>query len=107
LCSTSRSRPPKSLYYRLIPAGRRRADLVQDGVAKRVAVLTDAPTGEDHEFTRRGLPYDNASAKQIRHLKWLGVTNVPQIPEPTLERKAKARCFRRGATSISSDPVCS
>jgi hypothetical protein len=27
--------------------------------------------------------------------------------EPTLEPKVKVRCFRHGATSISSDPLCS
>src|SRR3979409_1961820 len=32
------------------------ADLVQRGISKRVAVFTDAPSGEDHEFIRRGLP---------------------------------------------------
>src|SRR5229473_6943439 len=39
------------------------ADLVQSGIATRVAVFTDPPSGEDHEFIRRGLPYDDASAK--------------------------------------------
>ena len=28
-------------------------------------------------------------------------------PEPKLEPKAKATCFRHGAPSISSDPLCS
>jgi hypothetical protein len=31
------------------------ADLVQSGVSKRVAVFADPPSGEDHEFIRRGL----------------------------------------------------
>lgn len=56
------------------------ADLVQSGIATRVAVFTDPPSGEDHEFIRRGLPYEDESAKQIRQLKWLGVTDVMQIP---------------------------
>src|SRR5258706_11977238 len=56
------------------------ADLVQSGVATRVAVFTDPPSGEDHEFIRRGLPYDHASARQIRQLGWLGVTDIMQIP---------------------------
>jgi hypothetical protein len=56
------------------------ADLVQSGIATRVAVFTDPPSGEDHEFIRRGLPYENASARQIRQLRWLGVTDVMQIP---------------------------
>jgi uncharacterized SAM-binding protein YcdF (DUF218 family) len=57
------------------------ADLVQSGIAKRVAVFANPPSGEDHEFIRRGLPYEDASAKQIRQLRWLGVTDVVQIPK--------------------------
>jgi hypothetical protein len=56
------------------------ADLVQSGIATRVAVFTDPPSGEDHEFIRRGLPYDDASARQIRQLKWLGVMDILEIP---------------------------
>ena len=55
------------------------ADLVHSGVAKRVAVFEDRPTEEDHEFVRRGLPYENAAARQIRQLAMLGVSNVVQI----------------------------
>ena len=56
------------------------ADLVKRGIATRVAVFTDPPSGEDHEFIRRGFPYEDASARQIRQLRWLGVTDVLQIP---------------------------
>ena len=56
------------------------ADLVQGGIATRVAVFTDPPSGEVHEFIRRGLRYEDASARQIRQLRWLGVTDVMQIP---------------------------
>jgi hypothetical protein len=55
------------------------ADLVQSGVSKRVAVFQDPPSGEDYEFIRRGLPYEDAGARQIRQLKMLGVTDVLQI----------------------------
>ena len=55
------------------------ADLVQSGIATRVAVFTDPPNGEDFEFSRRGLPYEDASAKQIRQLNWLGLTDVMKI----------------------------
>jgi uncharacterized SAM-binding protein YcdF (DUF218 family) len=54
------------------------ADLVQSGIATRVAVFSDPPTGEDYEFIRRGLP--DEAARQIRQLKLLGVTDVLQIP---------------------------
>jgi hypothetical protein len=55
------------------------SDLVQSGVSKRVAVFQDPPSGEDHEFIRRGLPYEDAGARQIRQLKMLGVTDFTQI----------------------------
>jgi hypothetical protein len=55
------------------------ADLVQSGISKQVAVFSDPPSGEDHEFIRRGLPYEDASRRQIRQLGWLGVTDVVQI----------------------------
>jgi hypothetical protein len=57
------------------------ADLVKEGIATRVAVFTDPPSGDDdHEFIRRGLPYEDRGARQIRQLRWLGVTDVMQIP---------------------------
>jgi uncharacterized SAM-binding protein YcdF (DUF218 family) len=55
------------------------ADLVQSGISKRVAVFTDPPSGADYEFIRRGLPYEDAGATQIRQLSSLGVTDVVQI----------------------------
>ncbi len=55
------------------------ADLVHSGVAKRVAVFQDPPSGEDFEFMRRGLPYEDAGARQTRQLNMLGVTDVAQI----------------------------
>ena len=55
------------------------ADLVHDGIAARVAVFIDPPSGEDLEFIRRGLPYEDMAARQIRQLKSLGVMDVVQI----------------------------
>jgi hypothetical protein len=55
------------------------ADLVQSGISKRVAVFTDPPSEEDQEFVRRGLPYDDEGARQIRRLRLLGVTDAVQI----------------------------
>jgi hypothetical protein len=55
------------------------ADLVQSGISKRVAVFMDPPSGVEQEFIRRGLPYEDAGARQIRQLKSLGVTDVVQI----------------------------
>src|SRR6266700_5315313 len=56
------------------------ADLVHSRIATRVAVFTDPPSGEDLEFIRRGLPYEDLAARQIRQLGWLGVTDIVKIP---------------------------
>jgi hypothetical protein len=56
------------------------ADLVQSGIAKRVAVFMDPPSRVDDEFVRRGLRYEDVGARQIRQLRSLGVTDVVQIP---------------------------
>ena len=66
------------------------ADLVQSGIATRVAVFADPPSGEDHEFIRRGLPYEDAAARQIDQLKCLGVTDVAQIPRAETETEGVA-----------------
>ena len=66
------------------------ADLVQSGIATRVAVFADPPSGEDHEFIRRGLPYEDAAARQIDQLKWLGVTDVVPIPRANTETEGVA-----------------
>jgi len=82
------------------------ADLLQNGVSKQVAVFTDPPSGEDHEFIRRGLPYEDRAARQIRQLRSLGVTDSCESPH-RMEPKQKVRRFRNGATIISSNPLCS
>jgi len=56
------------------------ADLVQKGIATQVAVFADPPSGVDHEFIRRGLPYEDAAARQVRQLEMLGVRNLVRIP---------------------------
>jgi hypothetical protein len=57
------------------------ADLVQAGVARRVAVFADPPDPVvDREFIRRGLPYENAAARLVRQLRSLGVTEIEEIP---------------------------
>jgi hypothetical protein len=56
------------------------ADLVQSGISKRVAVFRDPPDGEDYEFIRRGVPYEDAGARQVSRLRSLGVTDIVEIP---------------------------
>ena len=67
------------------------ADLVQSGIATRVAVFAGPPSGEDHEFIRRGLPDEDAGARQIRQLRWLGVTDVLQIPRSDVGTEGEAQ----------------
>ena len=57
------------------------ADLVHRGVATRVAVFPDPPNSLDRELIRRGVPYDDASVRFIRQLRFLGVSHVERIPE--------------------------
>jgi hypothetical protein len=79
------------------------ADLVQSGIAPQVAVFTDPPDEVDREFIRRGLPYEDASAKQIRQLGWLGVTDVVQIPRGEHETQVQVLpqwCDQRQFQSI-------
>lgn len=59
------------------------ADLVKSGVSKRVAVFTGPPSAEGPEFIRRGLPYEDAAARQIHQLKMLGVTDAERISSVT------------------------
>src|SRR5215510_3546298 len=67
------------------------ADLVQSGIATRVAVFADPPSGENHEFIRRGLPYEDGAARQMRQLRWLGVTDVVQIPRTDVGTEGEAQ----------------
>src|SRR5690349_21224577 len=61
------------------------ADLVHSGIATRVAVFATPPIGEEREFIRRGLPYDDTAARQARQLGLLGVRDVMQIPRTEVE----------------------
>lgn len=59
------------------------ADLVHQGVSRRVAVFDDPPTAADQEFIRRGLPYDDRAAISDTQLHLLGVQSVERIPRYT------------------------
>ncbi len=81
------------------------ADLVRRGIATRVAVFADPPSGEDHEFIRRGLPYEDAAARSIRQLAMLGVTAVERIPRADAGTGAEGQvlpawCDQHGFGSI-------
>ena len=81
------------------------ADLVSGGIATRVAVFADPPSGDDLAFIRRGLPYEDGAARQIRQLQWLGVTDVVQIPRNQAASSGEGEvlapwCKQHGVRSI-------
>ncbi len=56
------------------------ADLVHSGVATRVAVFGEPPDMVESEFVRRGIPYENAAARSVRHLRAHGVDTIDLVP---------------------------
>jgi hypothetical protein len=56
------------------------ADLVQSGVSKRVAVFEDPPSREGSEFIRRGFPYEDQAARQIRPGQCRSLTKGTKTP---------------------------
>ena len=56
------------------------ADLVHRGVATRVAIFTRPPDPVGQEFMRRGIPYEDETARSVRQLRSLGVETIDRIP---------------------------
>lgn len=56
------------------------SDLVHSGVATRVAVFKYAPNAVEREYTRRGIAYENRTARFVGELRTLRIVNVEQIP---------------------------
>ena len=71
------------------------ADLVAAGIATKVAIFTDPPTGEDLEFIRRGLPYEDVAARQVRQLKSLGIKDITEIPRDEAGSEGEAQVLAR------------
>jgi hypothetical protein len=82
------------------------ADLVRQGIAPGVAVFADPPDPVvDHEFLRRGVPYEDAAARSARQLRALGVANVEKIPRTVAGTEDEGRalpvwCEERGFRSV-------
>jgi hypothetical protein len=55
------------------------ADLLHSGVATRVAIFTNSSDPVGHEFIRRGIPYEDETARSVRQLRSLGVKTIDQI----------------------------
>jgi uncharacterized SAM-binding protein YcdF (DUF218 family) len=89
------------------------ADLVHSGVATRVAVFGEPPDAVvESEFGRRGVAYENAAARSVRHLRALGVDTVDLIPTyvagseeegPVLARWCDQHGFRSIVVVTTSD----
>jgi hypothetical protein len=71
------------------------ADLVGRGVAARVAVFADPPSGEDLEFVRRGLPYEDQAARLVRQLGLLKIEGVLTIPREDAGTQGEAEVLPR------------
>jgi hypothetical protein len=79
-------------------------DLVQAGIARRVAVFGDPPGAVDREFLRRGVAYEDAAAIARRQLIALGVSAVEEVGRAS-GTDAEARvlpewCERHGIRSL-------
>ena len=57
------------------------ADLVHSGFSSRVAVFARPLDGAAREFIRRGIAYEDATAREIKLLHSLGVEHVERIGE--------------------------
>jgi len=55
------------------------ADLVQRGLASRIALFAAPPVAVDREFARRGVPFVSSASISRQHLRDLGISEVEQI----------------------------
>ncbi len=81
------------------------ADLVHAGVSHRVAVFADPPDEVDREFARRGVPLEDTTARLMRQLEALGVSDVERIPRAVAGTEEEAEvlpawCERHGYRSV-------
>jgi len=81
------------------------ADLVDRGIATRVAVLADQSTEEDREFVRRGMPYEDVAHRSVRQLTPLGVAEVEQISRPVSGTTDVGRMLVDWCDERGFDPV--
>jgi predicted protein tyrosine phosphatase len=67
------------------------SDLVQRGIARRVAVFADPPDAIDQEFLRRGVPYFDAADISAQQLRALGISAVERIAPTVSGTNEEAR----------------
>jgi hypothetical protein len=57
------------------------ADLVRNGISRRVALFGDSADQIAREFARRGIQNESKAAREIRQLRAMGVEQVEQIAD--------------------------
>jgi uncharacterized SAM-binding protein YcdF (DUF218 family) len=57
------------------------ADLVRNGISRRVALFGDSADEITREFARRGIQNESKAAREIRQLRAMGVEQVEQIAD--------------------------
>ena len=75
------------------------ADLVNQGLAGRVVVLTEPPGEAAAELTRRGLPFDDPGARLLLILRLLGVKRADALRLPDGGTEVSARTLAEWAAS--------
>ena len=80
------------------------ADLVERGVAKRVAIFAKPLKRSDQEFARRGLPAEDEATRQIRELASLGVTDVERILLSDAGTDGEALALPHWTAATASNP---
>jgi len=67
------------------------SDLIQRGIANRVALLPEAPEPAEQELARRGVSFGDQNAALVQLLRSLKVENVEVIPDPAAGTEAEGQ----------------
>jgi len=67
------------------------SDLIQRGIANRVALLPEAPEPAEQELARRGVSFGDQNAALVQLLRSLKVANVEVIPDPAAGTEAEGQ----------------
>jgi len=67
------------------------SDLIQRGIANRVALLPEAPELAEQELARRGVSFGDQNAALVQLFRSLKVANVEVIPDPAAGTEAEGQ----------------
>jgi len=67
------------------------SDLIQRGIANRVALLPEAPEPAEQELARRGVSFGDQNAALVQLFRSLKVANVEVIPDPAAGTEAEGQ----------------